>query len=126
MFNKRSIETNYKIYSEFMSEFKELENLAKSKYLDELTNLLDPNKPQQFWNVINKNRKNEVKPTIQPIKKQDGTYPISDLEIIEEMKSQYGKESLDVKNTNPEWYNEVENFVKSPIENTKKNFKKTQ
>ena len=121
MFNKRSNETNYKIYSDLMSEFKELENLAKSIDLSELTNLLDPKKPQQFWNVINKNRKNEVKPTIKPIKKQDGIYALSDLEIIEKMKSHYGKESLDVKNTNPEWYNEVENFVKSTIENTKKN-----
>ena len=86
---------------------------------------MDPKKPQQFWNVFNNNRKNEVKPTIQPIKKQDGTYAICDLEIIEEMKSQYGKESLNVKNTNPEWYNEVENFVKSTIENTKKNLKNT-
>ena len=45
MFNKRSNETNYKIYSDLMSEFKELENLAKSNYLDELTNLLDPKQP---------------------------------------------------------------------------------
>ena len=43
---------------------------------------------------------------------------------IEEMKSQYGKEGLNVKKANPEWYNEVENFVKNTIENTK-NYVKT-
>ena len=41
-----------------MSEFKELENVAKGKYLDDLTNLLDPKKPQQFWNVIAKMKSN--------------------------------------------------------------------
>ena len=108
-----------------MSEFKELENAAKDKYLEDLTSLLDPKNPQQFWNVINKNRKNEVKATIQPIKRQDGSNVISDLEIIEEMKLQYGRESLDVKSTNPEWYDEVESFVKSKIETTKNDIMNT-
>ena len=32
---------------------------------------------------------------------------------------------LDVKNTNPEWYNEGENYVNKTIENNKKNIENT-
>ena len=41
------------------------------------------------------------------------------------MKLQYGRESLDVKSTNPEWYDEVESFVKSKIETTKNDIMNT-
>ena len=86
LFCKRSNETNYNAYITLMSEFKVLEKQAKNDYLEKLTKLLDPKKPQQFWNVINKSRKNEVKSTIQPIIRKDGSYAISDNEIITEMK----------------------------------------
>ena len=42
------------------------------------------------------------------------------------MNQQYGKENLDIKHTQPEWYNEVENCVSNVIKNTKNSLKQTK
>ena len=75
--------------------------------------------------MINKSQTN-IKSTIQPIIRQDGSYAISDNEIITEMKLQYGKKSLEVKNSDPDWYIEIENFVENKIEDTKFNLHRSE
>ena len=100
--------------------------IAKLQYIEELTKLLDPKKPQQFWNVINKNHTNESKPNVQSIKRIDGSHTITEQEIIHEMKQQYGKENLEIKHTQTEWYNEVENCVSDVINITNNSLKHTK
>ena len=50
----------------------------------------------------------KVESVVQPIARDDGTLAVSDEEIFEEMKKRYGKESLDVKENEPAWYESVE------------------
>ena len=69
-------------------------------------------KPDQFWKVVNKERKNLGKSVVQPICREDGSLAVSDEEIFIELKKRYGKESLDVKEYDKEWYDTVENEVK--------------
>ena len=69
---------------------------------------MDPKKPSQFWKVVNNGRKARCKTVVQPIKRDDGTLAVSDEEIFEEIKERYGKESLDVKEDEPDWYECVE------------------
>ena len=56
---------------------------------------------------------------IKPIKRQDGSYVVEDLEIVAEIKKHSGKESLDVKDKKPEWYNMVKRQVKGNIDQIK-------
>ena len=64
--------------------------------------MMNSTNPQQFWSIINKGRKDITRSVVQPIKRQDGSYAVEDLEIVTEMKRHYGKESLDVKDKKPE------------------------
>ena len=118
-FNKRSDMKNYEEYLQSMKIFKEAGKEAKSNYLDDLMKMIDPKNPQKFWNIINKGRKDATRSVVQPIKRQDGSYAVEDLEIVAEMKKHYGKESLDVKDKKPEWYNMVERQVKENIDQIK-------
>ena len=45
---------------------------------------------------------------VQPVRKEDGSLVVEDKDILHEMKKRYGKESLDVKNYDIEWYRSVE------------------
>ena len=69
---------------------------------------MDPEKPSRFWKVVNNERKTRCKTAVQPIKRDDGTLAVSDEEIFEEMKERYGKESLDIKEDEPDCYECVE------------------
>ncbi|MCW4261357.1 MAG: reverse transcriptase domain-containing protein [Candidatus Thiodiazotropha endolucinida] len=69
---------------------------------------MDPRKPAQFWKIVNKVRKDNSKCVVQPIKRGDGSLAVTDEDIFVEMKERYGKESLDVKELNSQWYEEVE------------------
>ena len=53
-------------------------------------------------------RKDNTKTVVQPIKRDDGSLAVTDEEIFIEMKERYGKETLDVKESKPQWYKEVE------------------
>ena len=48
---------------------------------------------------------------MQPICREDGSLAVSDEEIFKELKKRYGKESLDVKDYDIDWYESVENDV---------------
>ena len=48
---------------------------------------------------------------MQPICREDGSLAVSDEEIFCELKTRYGKESLDVKDYDKDWYESVENDV---------------
>ena len=106
---------NYEEYLQSMKIFKETEKEAKSNYLADLVKMMVPTNPQKFWSITNKGRKDITKSAVQPIKRQDGSYAVEDLEIVTEMKKHYVKESLDVKDKKPEWYNMVERQVKENI-----------
>ena len=110
---------NYEDYLQSMKIFKEAEKEAKSNYLDDLVKMMDPKNPQKFWNIINKGRKDAARSVVQPIQRQDGSYEVEDLEIVAETKKHYGKESLNVKDKKPEWYNMVERQVKENIDQIK-------
>ena len=45
---------------------------------------------------------------VQPIVREDQTLAVTDEEIFQEMKKRYGKETLDVKEDNPGWFETVE------------------
>ena len=98
-----------------MKLFKEEEVSAKSKYLDEMMGMLDPKKPGEFWKVVNRVKKDNVKGVVQPIKRDDGSMAVTDEEIFNEMKGRYGKETLEVKNHDEDWYNMVEKEVKNRL-----------
>ena len=61
-------------------------------------------------------RKNSTKEVVQPIVREDGSVAITDEENFQEMKLRYGKESLDVKKYDEEWYYEVEEEVNTRLE----------
>ena len=61
-------------------------------------------------------RKNSTKRVVQPIVREDGSAAITYEEIFQEMKLRYGKESLDIKTYDEEWYYEVEEEVKTRVE----------
>ena len=111
MFKKRKDESNENKMKELMKLFKEEEVSAKSKYLDEMIGMLDPKKPGEFWKVVNRVKKDDVKGVVQPIKRDDGSLAVTD----EEMKGRYGKETLDVNNYDEDWYNMVEKEVKNRL-----------
>ena len=108
MFAKRSDEANERKVQDSLESFRRAESVAKDDYLEEMVNLMDPRKPGQFWRVVNNERKVKGKSVVQPIVRDDGTLAVSDEEIFEEMKKRYGKESLDVKENEPVWYESVE------------------
>ena len=115
MFKKRKDESNENKMKELMQLFKEEKGYAKGKYLDEMMGMLDPRKPGEFWKVVNRVKKTNVKGVVQPIKRDDGTLAVTDEEIFSQMKERYGKETLDVKTYDGDWYNTVENEVKDRL-----------
>ena len=72
--------------------------------------LLDPRKPEQFWKIVNKERKSTSKSVVQAICREDGSLIVSDEEIFIELKKRYGKESIDVKDYDKDWYESVEDM----------------
>ena len=110
-FAKRSDEANERRLVEVLREFKEEEVRARNQYLEEMVKLMDPRKPEQFWKIVNKERKSTSKSVVQPICREDGSLAVSDEEIFKELKKRYGKESLDVKDYDIDWYESVENDV---------------
>ena len=73
---------------------------------------MDPKKHGEFWKVVNRAKRNNSKGVIQPLEKEDGSLAVSDEEIFTEMKKRYGKESLDVKAHDEDWFNSVEQEIK--------------
>ena len=63
---------------------------------------------------MNRVKKDNVKGVIQPIKRDDGSMAVTDEEIFNEMKGRYGKETLDLKNHDEDWYNMEESKIKDP------------
>ena len=110
-FAKRSDEANERRLVEVLREFKEEEVRARNQYLEEMVKLMDPRKLEQFWKIVNKERKSTSKSVVQPICREDGSLAVSDEEIFKELKKRYGKESLDVKDYDIDWYESVENDV---------------
>ncbi|MEW8546767.1 MAG: reverse transcriptase domain-containing protein [Candidatus Thiodiazotropha sp.] len=111
-FAKRCDEANENRLKEVLLLFKEEELRARDQYLDDMVKLLDPSKPSQFWNVINKTRKDSSKTVVQPIRREDNSLAVTDEEIFLEMKKRYGRESLEVKEQDEEWYNFIEEEMK--------------
>ena len=58
LFAKRCDEANETRMVEVLRAFKEDEARARNQYLEEMVKLMDPPKPDQFWKVVNKKRKN--------------------------------------------------------------------
>ena len=81
-FAKRSDEANERKLVEVLHEFKEEEVRARNQYLEEMVKLMDPRKPQQFWKIVNKERKSTSKSVVQPIRREDGSLAVSDEEIF--------------------------------------------
>ena len=73
--------------------------------------MMDPHKPNEFWKVVNRVRTDMTKGVVQPIVREDMTLAVTDEEIFQEMKLRYGKETLDVKTYNEDWFCSVENEV---------------
>ena len=115
LFSKRKDEANERKLVEILKSFKEEEAVAKERYLEEVVKLMDPRKPGEFWRIVNRVRKDNTKGVVQPIVRGDGTVAITDEEIFEEMKLRYGKETLDVKTYDEDWYSEVEEEVKARV-----------
>ena len=113
---KRKDEANERKLVEILKLFKEEESSAKERYLDEVVKLMDPRKPGEFWRIVNRVRNDNTKGVVQPIVRDDGSVATTDEEIFQEMKLRYGKETLDVKTDDEEWYNEVEEEVKARVE----------
>ena len=107
-FAKRSDKANERKVQDSLNRFKEEEAIAKDNYLEGMVQLMEPKKPTQFWKIVNNERKTRCKTVVQPIMRDDGMLADSAEEIFEEMKKRYGKESLDVKENEPEWYECVE------------------
>ena len=74
---------------------------------------MDPKKPGEFWKVVNRAKSNNSKVVIQPIEKEDGSLAVSGEEILTERKKRCGKESLDVKAHNEDWFHSVEQEIKN-------------
>ena len=110
-FAKTSDEANKRKLVEVSNAFKEKEVRARNQYLEGMVKLMDPRKPEQFWKIVNKERKSTNKSVVQPICREDGSLAVSDEEIFIELKKRYGKESLDVKDYDKDWYESVENDV---------------
>ena len=66
-FAKRSDEANERRLVEVLREFKEEEVRARNQYLEEMVKLMDPRKPEQFWKIVNKERKSTSK-SVKPYK----------------------------------------------------------
>ena len=111
-FSKRKDQSNEAKLEEIRNMFKEEVFKARDEYLDEVVKLMDPKKPGEFWKVVNRAKSNNSKGVIQPIVKEDGSLAVSDEEIFTEMKKRYGKESLDVKAHDEDWFNSVEQEIK--------------
>ena len=65
--------------------------------------------------VVNRVKKDNVKGVVQPIKRDEGSLAVTDGEIFDEMKGRYGKETLDMKNYDEDWYNMAEKEVKKRL-----------
>ena len=91
--------------------FKEEEVRARNQYLEEMVKLMESRKPEQFWKIVNKERKSTSKSVVQPICREDVSLAVSAEEIFSELKKRYGKESLYVKEYDKDWYESVENDV---------------
>ncbi|XP_052817997.1 uncharacterized protein LOC128244019 [Mya arenaria] len=115
-FQVRSDPANERAVSISRQAFQETIEKAKTAYLDLLTHELDPRKPEKFWKIINKHRSDESKCAVQPIVKEDLSLAVSDVEIFQEMKQKYGKETLEVKEKCHTHYYQIENQVET-IEN---------
>ena len=107
-FANRCDEANENRLNEVRRLFKEEEVRARNQYLEEMVKLMDPRKPGQFWKIVNKERKVIGKSVVQPICREDGSLAVDDEDIFQELKKRYGKESLDVKNHDAEWFKWVE------------------
>ena len=103
-FARRSDEANELHLKDCIEKFKKEEAEARGKYMEEMV----PKKPGQFWKVVNSERKSKSKGVVQPIVREDQTLAVTDEEIFQEMKKRYGKETLDVKEDNPGWFETVE------------------
>ena len=115
-FSKRSDEANENRLKEALRLFKEEEIKARNQYLDEMVKLLNPRKPSQFWNIVNNARKDSCKTVVQPIRREDNSLAVTDEEIFVEMKKRYGRESLDVKDYDEEWYYSIEQEMKERMQ----------
>ena len=104
LFAKRADEENERKLKEVLKMFKEEEINARNQYLDDLIKMMDQKKPAQFWKIVNRVRKDNSKTVVQPIKREDGSLALTDEEIFKEMKERYGKETLDVKELESQWY----------------------
>ena len=103
-FSKRSDEVNERRMKKCLEAFKREETEARNTYLDNLAGMLDPKTSDQFWRVINSERKQKGKNVVQPIKRDDNSLAVTDEEIFYEMRKFYGKETLEMKEIGPEWY----------------------
>lgn len=72
LFQKRRDPANEGIYLQALEDFKKEEEKAKTQYLENMIGKMDPRKPEQFWNVVNKLMKQRCKTVVQPIKREDG------------------------------------------------------
>ena len=70
--------------------------------------MLDPKKPGQFWKAVNREIKSKCKSVVQPILRDDNMSAVTDKEIFQDMKKRYGRETLDVKEDHPDWFDSVE------------------
>ena len=66
-FAKRVDDANENRLKEALSTFKEEEVKTKNKHFDEMVKFLDPRKPNQFWKIINRERKGLSKSVVQPL-----------------------------------------------------------
>ena len=57
--------------------------------------------------MVNNERKQKGKSVVQPIKRDANSLAATDEEIFYEMRKLYGKETLEVKEIDPEWYDSV-------------------
>lgn len=122
-FAKRCDAANERYVQECLERFKKEESKARDNYLEDMVKMMDPKKPSQFWQVVNKERKTKSKSVVQPILRDDGTLAVTDEEIFVEIKKRYGKETLDVRERNPTWYAEVEQEAELTNETERKNIK---
>ena len=65
---------------------------------------------------LKKARKDVSKAVVQPISRDDGSLAVTDEEIFKEMKKRYGKETLQVKEDDEEWYCSVEEERKERLQ----------
>ena len=111
-FSKRKGQSNTAKWEEIRNLFKEEVFKATDEYLDGVVKLMDPKKPGEFLQSCNRVKSNSNKGVIQPIEKEGGSLAVSYDTIFTEMKKRYGKESLDVKAYNGDWFNSVKQEIK--------------